>query len=196
MPLQKNKTILIFHGTKGSPEGNWFPWLKSLAESRGYNVYVPRFPTPENQSVDAWFNALSYQAPAIDTNTILIGHSIGATFLMNVLERLSTPVYKSIFVSPVLDLLGLEEYDTLNRSFIKTPDYDWDSMSANAGDRYILHGDNDPYVPQTHAEFLQDQIGGELFIIPNGGHLNAEFNYTKFEMLWDLIEKIPQPDIE
>jgi len=88
------KDAIILHGTMGSPEGNWFPWLKSQLEN-DYNVYVPQFPTPENQTKDNW-----------------------------------------------------------------------------------------------HAECLQDQIGGELIVIPNGGHLNSESGYTEFPLLLNVITRL------
>lgn len=186
------RNIIVIHGTKGSPHINWFPWLSQECTKLGHKVYVPEFPTPENQHPLHWMSALHQQAPLIDENTIIIGHSIGATFLLHILESLQQPLYKSIFVAPVLKDIGITEYDELNAPFIKYDSFNWDKISENAGDRYLLHGDNDPYVPQTHSEFLQDQIGGELIIVPNGGHLNGESGYTQFELLIDLITQPPQ----
>jgi predicted alpha/beta hydrolase family esterase len=182
------KDVIILHGTMGSPIGNWFPWLKDQLDG-DYNVYVPEFPTPDNQSKDNWCATLRDQAPIFGKNTILIGHSIGATLLMHILEGMSEPVYKSVFVCPVLDEIGNEEYDALNKTFIeKMPDYDWLTMSNNMGDCTIFMGDNDPYVPSWHAECLQDQIGGELIVVPNGGHLNAESGYTEFGALLEVVK--------
>jgi predicted alpha/beta hydrolase family esterase len=90
------KNIIIIHGTMGSPDGNWFPWLKSQLEN-DYNVYVPKFPTPDNQSKDEWLRVLNDACPKFDKDTILVGHSIGATLMMHVLEVMDKPVYKSIF---------------------------------------------------------------------------------------------------
>ena len=63
------------HGTMGNPHGNWFPWLKDQLEAKGHEVYVPKLPTPEGQSVKNWCKALDEQAPLFDEDTILIGHS-------------------------------------------------------------------------------------------------------------------------
>ena len=55
---------LIFHGTMGSPNGNWFPWLQSELISKGWDVDVPAFPTPEGQSLDT----VSYTHLTLPTN--------------------------------------------------------------------------------------------------------------------------------
>lgn len=187
------KDVIILHGTMGSPEGNWFPWLKSQLDN-DYNVYIPKFPTPDNQSKDNWCSVLRDEAPEFGKDTILIGHSIGATLMMHILEMVGDPLYKSIFVCPVIDEIGNAEYDALNKTFVeKMPDYDWLSISNNAGDCTIFMGDNDPYVPSWHAECLQDQIGGELIVVEDGGHLNEEAGYTEFNALLDIVISPQRP---
>lgn len=180
--------LIILHGTKGSPEGNWFQWLKEKAEESGYRVFIPRLPTPENQSKDNWCEALRNQAPVFGHDTILAGHSLGATFMLHILEVVQEPIAKSIFVSPVIDKLGIEEYDTLNKSFLKTPDFDWSTISNNAGEIVYFHGNNDPYVPLEQSQTLQRKLGGELLVIPEGGHLNSESGYTEFP---EILEHLP-----
>lgn len=187
--MKSGKNIIIVHGTKGSPDINWFRWLEKELKADGHTVYIPCVPTPENQSPERWLAALRDQAPAPDENTVLIGHSIGATFLLHLLETLPAPVAKTLFVSVVMDEINIPEYDTLNKPFLKTPDFDWLTISNNANDIALLHGENDPYVSKEHSEFLQDQIGGELVIIPNGGHLNSESAYNKFPEILTLIRQ-------
>lgn len=46
--------IFLLHGSYGSPEGNWFPWLKKELEKLDCTVLIPKFPTPENQSLETW----------------------------------------------------------------------------------------------------------------------------------------------
>ena len=175
--------VVIFHGSHGSPDGNWFPWLKQKLEELDISTDVPRLPTPENQSPETWFEAINNIT--INEYSVVIGHSTGANFLLHLLEK--NTVAKAIFVGVVIGKLDLPEYDALNKPFLKTPGFDWSKISENAGEIHILHGDNDPYVDQVHSEFLQNQIGGDLQIIPGGGHLNAESGYDTFELGLKLI---------
>ncbi len=71
--------FLIIHGTKGSPESNWFPWLKQELQNHGM-VIVPKFPTPDWQNLDAWLSVAKQALAGCEPQkTIVIGHSIGAT---------------------------------------------------------------------------------------------------------------------
>lgn len=172
------KDIIILHGTEGSPTGNWFQSLKKYLDARGYNVYVPLLPTPDNQSVTNWHAALAAAVPVIKPDTTLVGHSCGTTFMLHVLEKLNHPIEKSIFVSGFIDNLENEEFDTLNKTFVEH-DFNWDKIKQNAGEIHILHGDNDPYVSLPLARRLAEHLGTEITVIKNGGHLNAEFGFTE-----------------
>lgn len=170
----------------GSPEINWFPWAKAELESLGHNVYVPKFPTPENQAKENWCAALRNQAPIFGKDTVLIGHSISGTFLLHILEAVQEPVYQSIFVSPVMDDIGIKEYDILNRTFVHH-EFDWNLINKNKGQSTILHGDNDPYVPMSHPEKLSQKISTPITAIENGGHLNTESGYNTFPNLLEIL---------
>jgi hypothetical protein len=179
-----DKTAIILHGTKGSPEGNWFPWLKAELIAKGYKVYVPELPTRENQTKEAWCAALREQCPAFDENTTLIGHSCGATFILHILE-VCQPVERSILVSPVLDDIGISEYDDLNHTFVHHG-FDWQKIQKAMGKARILHGDNDPYVSATHPQAIADNLHLDVEWIAGGGHLNAETGYTQFPRLMEI----------
>ncbi|HNY25339.1 MAG TPA: alpha/beta hydrolase [Alphaproteobacteria bacterium] len=181
-----NKKIIILHGTGGSPEGNWFPWLKEKLERHGNIVYVPKLPTPENQSLQNWLVAFYNQVPSLDENTILIGHSCGAAFILNILEKLNKPVKESVFVSGFINKLGNKYFDDLNETFIEN-NFDWERIKSNAGKITILYGDNDPYIPLKAAQRLAEKLKQPITIIKNGGHLNAEFGFTKFDELLNIL---------
>jgi len=175
----KKYDVVILHGTGGSPEGNWFPWLKKELEAAGHNVRIPRFPTPENQSVESWCKVLREEAPDFGKDTVLIGHSCGAAYILSILNVLEEPIAKSIFVSGFMEKLNNEFFDTLNATFIDK-DFNWGTIRRNAGEITLFQGDNDPYVPMAAAQRLSDKLKTPLTVIPNGGHLNAESGYDKF----------------
>ena len=100
--------IIIVHGTYGSPEKNWFPWLKTELEKQGCKVYVPEFPTPENQSLDNWLNVFKDYEKFLTKDTIVVGHSLGPVFLLNVLEKASAnkQIKGAFFVAGFLGLIN------------------------------------------------------------------------------------------
>ena len=53
------KRVFIIHGWDGSPQNCWFPWLKKELEKIGYKVFIPKFPTPKNQTLDNWLDVFN-----------------------------------------------------------------------------------------------------------------------------------------
>jgi predicted alpha/beta hydrolase family esterase len=182
------KKFIIIHGTKGFPEGNWFLWLAESLQRQNAEVVIPRMPTPEGQSLVNWLSAFSRQVGVVNEDTTIIGHSLGATFLLRILERQKAPVAQSIFVAGVIDKIGIIEYDQLNSTFIE-PAYDWVTIQKNAGRVVCLSGEGDPYVPSWQGQELAAKLGVRNHIVPRGGHLNAEFGYTSFPELLSLLNQ-------
>ena len=91
------KKAFIIHGAYGNPNENWFPWLKKELESLDYKVISPTFPTPENQSLENWNKVFEEYKDQLDENTIMIGHSLGCPFILNVVQNTNTKI-KAIYL--------------------------------------------------------------------------------------------------
>lgn len=186
-PTLAGQRYIIIHGTKGSPQGNWFPWLAATLRHRGASVIIPQLPTPEGQSLERWHAAFAAQVPeTAHEHSCCIGHSLGATFLLRYLERAHAPIGCAVFVAPLIAEIGNSEYDQLNRTFIDQP-YEWERIKRNAGRVVCLAGDNDPYVPLHQPRKLAAHLAAPLQIVPGGGHLNSESGYNAFELLLGVL---------
>ena len=176
--------VSITHGTRGSPDGNWFPWISSELKNIGHKVICPRYPTPEKQSLNNWLAVFDekFGFKNLDNNTVLIGHSIGAAFALRLLCKATAPVKACFLVSGFTRDLGIPEFDELNSSFIKN-DFNWDHIHRSAEKIFIYHSDNDPYVPLELSKELASNLDSEITLIPGGGHLNADSGFTNFPQL-------------
>jgi len=183
------RNILIFHGTAGSPEGNWFPWLKEKLEKEGQTVFVPRFPTPEGESLKTWLEKLGKYTQYINNETVLIGHSKGGLFTLRLLEQLKNPVYATFLVSAPVGIKPILYYKE-DASFSNGFEFNWDKIRFNVGKATVYHSDNDPYICFDNGKELAKKLGVPLTFIPHAGHLNAESGYTSFDKLLKDIEKV------
>jgi predicted alpha/beta hydrolase family esterase len=179
--------VLIFHGTEGYPEENWFPWMKTELESKGHTVFVPQFPSPPivPAKLGEWFDVLEEYRQYIDSETIIIGHSLGGVFTLRVLEQLIAPINTACFVGTPVGIKPITFYDR-DVSFSGF-DFNWDAIKRNAQHFIAFQSDDDPYVGLANGEELAARLGVDLSFVPNSGHFNAKAGYTRFEALRDKI---------
>lgn len=185
---QTGLRVVVLHGAYGSPDTNWFPWLHTELERAGIEVVRPRFPTPQGQSLEAWLEAydraVALSAPA---STILVGHSLGATMALRLVERATEPFSGLFLAAGFIGALGLPDYDPINASFFTKP-FDWKGISERKGSACrCWAGDDDPYVPLPRSQELADHLGAPLEVVPGGGHLNGETGFTAFPQVRDAI---------
>ncbi len=184
-------TIIIVHGTGGSPESNWFPWLKSELEKLGHRVFVPRLPTPPShkpQSLESWLHVFKEYEQCLDDDTIVVGHSLGPAFLLSVLEAVPRPIKAAFFVAGFVALLDNPRFDDLNRTFV-TKTFDWAAIKKNCRNFVVINSDNDPYVPLQKGKDLAAKLSTELIVLKNAGHINTEAGYAEFPFLLEKIKE-------
>lgn len=180
------KTAFIIHGTGGSPEWNWFPWMKEQLGEKWYEVFVPKFPTPDNQSLKSWLEVFEEYKKYIDQDTIFIAHSVWPSFVCAVLEELNIKIEACYFAAGFLWNINIASFDVLNNSFVNKS-FNWEKIKNNSRKFYIYHWSDDPYVPLENAQVMADNLGLKIDMIEWGWHLNSESGYDSFEY---LLEKI------
>jgi predicted alpha/beta hydrolase family esterase len=182
------KTAIILHGTLGSPDGNWFQWLKSELEARDIKVWLPQLPKADQPSLHEWASFIQEECPfTINGDTLIVGHSSGAILSLIIAQNNFEPIGVIIAVSVFHD-------NSLNwepNSKLFDEQLEWDTIQKSAEKLIFVHSDDDPYVPLNQAQFVADKCQAELLVIPGQGHFNLEKSneYKQFPKLLEIIEQ-------
>lgn len=182
--------FLILHGTDASPQTNWYTWLKGKLIGKGHSVWLPQLPNADTPSTAAYNEFIFANKDfTFDKDTVLIGHSSGAVGVLNLLQHLpaETMVKAVVLVSAFKDDL---DWDTLVGLFQESLDFE---VIKSHCKRFILvHSDDDPYVPLEQAEYIQEQLDGELLVFEGQGHFNVELSpsYKQFPELFEIVESV------
>lgn len=154
-------------------------------EQRGFTVYVPQFPTPENQTLDAWFDVFKEYERYVDEETIMIGHSLGGSFLLRVLEQLETRISTACLVATPIGLKPIKNWEG-DMPFIGNP-FDWKKILQHARHFAVFHSDNDPYVSLGNGQEAAKQLNIDLNFVSGAGHFNKAAGYLQFPALLSRI---------
>ena len=179
------KNAFIIHGTEGCPEENWFPWLKKKLEELNYKVFVPQFPTPENQDPEYWFEVFKDYEKYLDKDTIIIAHSGGCAFLLRLLEKIQVKIKTAVFVAPPVGVLPIKYYEA-DRPFIENS-FDWKKIRNSSSNFLVFYSEDDLFICIGNGEKLAKELGVDLIRLKNAGHFNEKAGYTKFDL---LLEKL------
>lgn len=167
---------VILHGTDGSPESNWFPWLREQLELMDLNVWVPHL--PENHAP----NRFTYDRFLRESNwdfseNILIGHSSGATTALNLLQsdwfpRVDTVILVGTFLNEKLTKYA-DWHDPGQFDNLFPNKFEVESIKSKANNFYFIHGSDDPYCDIKDAKELCEQLSGTFIEVENGLHLSS-----------------------
>ena len=160
-------------------------WSDSLRQELGnkFDVLLPKMPNPMNAKYDEWkilFKKISF---LLDNNVILIGHSLGAIFLVKYLSENKFPkkILATLLVSPPYDDEGMEESlgdFVLSKSLNK--------LNKHGGKIFIYQSKDDSVVPYSHLEKYKKALSDAIIReFKKRGH----FDQLKFpELIKDIKE--------
>lgn len=179
------KTAFIIHCSNGNPNRNWYPWLKKELENKGFQVFAPQFPIGKDQNLNNWLNTLKEYKQYLN-NSILIGHSLGVSFILNVLNNWDIKAKATYLVSGFIGKLNVDEP---NIEDFSDKTFNWYKIRTNCKHFYIFHSDNDPYVPLSKAQELSKYLETKVILVKNAGHFSESSGYKRFDLLLKYLEK-------
>lgn len=142
-------------------------WKRNLAEDIGdaYEVLRPRMPNGNDARYVAWKIWFEKILPRLDDNVILVGHSLGAAFLIKYLaENTVTRTVRGTFlVGAPYDDGGDARYST---EF--NPPEDLSKFTKQSGMITFYHSTDDPIVPFSDFEKYRLRLPNARFVPCSG----------------------------
>ena len=137
MSLNKVKNAIILHGTLGSPDENWFLWLKENLQKQNIDVWLPQLPNPEKPDPKNVVPYILENCPfRISPETIIVGHSSGAVQLLHLLPKIEPSIALAILVGSFKDNDFLK-WEPNNNLFVWP--FDFEKCKKNCNKFIYIH---------------------------------------------------------
>jgi len=184
------KRAVILHGTDGSPDKYWQPWLKKQLEKHGYEVYAPLLPDNKRPNRKTYSQFLRDSGWDF-TDNIVIGHSSGSTSLLNLLHEDWFPKIKAtVLVGTFLNerlLEGVEWYEKGQFDDLFLDKYDPAVIKKKAGKVIMLHGAEDPYCDYGDAESFAKLVDALFITVKDAKHFTG--NVAEIPQILDALRQ-------
>ena len=190
--LSFDMRVVIIPGMGCTPvkSSNWYSWFKKEVDKRERfsECILRNFPDPYACRESRWIPFLENEI-GFDNETILVGHSSGASCAMRILEKLGQNEEASklkgvILVAAAYTDLGDE--DERRSEYFNRP-WNWDAVKKGAEKIHLFHGGNDHLIPVAEARYIASQLEGDNFVYtekPRGSHF-----FQPFQELLDVLDR-------
>lgn len=180
------KTAFIIHGSGSSITSNWYSWLKEKLEEKDFKVFLPQFPTGDKQNLENWLNTLESMKKDLE-GSIMIGHSLGVPFIINVLNQWDEKIQAAFLVAGFVG--ELEAEDEPNLADFSERDFNWEKIKLNCERFYVIHSDDDSLVPLEKAKELAENLETEVILVKGGKHFQDKDGFETFDFLLKKIDE-------
>lgn len=157
--FNKKTNYILLHGFTGSPDANFFPWLKRELKGKKHETYAPQLPNTNDPDIEEQAEFV-LKNTNIDENTVLFGHSLGSVVALKIAEKLKKPIKKLILAAGFAQPKFLDKSRPFESKF--RWNFDFRKIKRNVGEVILLRAKNDTAVPQERSDYIKGKIGGTI----------------------------------
>lgn len=192
------KQVIIIHGLPSKEEfydsrypspsnSHWIPWIQKQLNKQNILSQALEMPEPYFPDYQKWSEVFSQMK--ISNETILVGHSCGAGFLVRYLsEHLKVTPKKVILVAPWIDPGNDNYLRSQGNNFF---DFSMDKNLAKRSEVHIIFStDDEKYILESVEEIKSEISGIHYHEFTNKGHFTEpDLGSKEFPELVELILK-------
>lgn len=160
--IENKEEYVLVHGYTGAADDLFFPWLKKKLESLGHRVWCENLPNTNKPNIDEQVRFI-LDNTEINENTVLLGHSLGGSVVMRLLENLNKKVNKVLLV----DAFSKPKFSDKERPCVEQSfgwKYDFNKIKSACDDFVLLMDKNFPIIPEDHAEELAKSLDARYLV--------------------------------
>ena len=179
--------VLILHGWGGSDDPHWQAQLAGTVAKAYGTVSFPLLDNCHFPSKNRWVKQLKEILQDFKPDTVVC-HSLANTlwfWLCNEADMQELSHIKRLFLVSPPSLTT--DIDTIKTFFPCSLPED-----LHAKEIRMIVSDNDPYIKIEEAQMMAEHYAIPLEIIKNGGHINADSGYGKWERIEQLVMRNEQ----
>ncbi len=151
-------------------------------------------PDPARPVIASWVKYLAKVIGEPNTQTILLGHSIGCQAILRYLSTLQPglKIRGVILVAPWVQLTEASyeapEDREIAQPWIETP-IDWEAVRNHIpeGKATAIFSDNDPFVPLSNANVFKKELRAKVLVEHSLYHINTEAGIKELQPALDEI---------
>lgn len=161
-------TCVIIHGCPLNAESavpkekRWMNWLEKKLQEEGYNAKAPDMPQAWEPKYEDWKKII--ETYPITHNSLLVGHSCGAAFLVRYLLDTKKKVKKLILVAPA----KIPENENDKRKELYN--FELPADASRIADKIVIFTSNDFSHHLKSLEIYKEALHPKVIHLENKGH--------------------------
>lgn len=177
-----SRRVLLLHGWGGSDFPHWQSWLSGEIAKEYGCVQFLRFSDVDAPKLGVWQQELKETLAAFKPD-IVICHSLANTLWFHLCNTAQMQVVEKLYlVAPPSLECKVEE---LKEFFpLKPP------KNLYAKETLLITSTNDPYMSVDEAKALQKELGVEMVMLENAGHINTDSGFGEWEWMLKELQTI------
>lgn len=166
-------------------------WLEKELKKLGYHVIIPEFPPREGVIYEEWKKIFDKYQQYIDSNCIIVAHSIGNEFIIKYMNENDLNIKLYISLAGFSQYFEWETKPDLNRAcknFLVSKS-ELKNFKNKCNKRYSIYSDNDHLVPFALLQQYPKSIDAISILIKNVGHMGKKSGIQEIPKVIELIKE-------
>ncbi len=164
-------------------------WREHIEDSfkDQFEIFMPKMPNKESAKYEEWKAWFERLVPFLNDDVALIGHSLGAMFLIKYLSENTFPKKIKLLALVAPPYFGKDNKHEKSDFFFASSPESFESIAHQAGNIYLFHSKDDEIVPFSDFEIYKQNLpSAQAMAFTDRGH----FNLPEFPELVEIIKAV------